>query len=80
MFRLFCIVGEKINTANQIKILNHYIKQLRTNDMYQISLLKKDDEIWVDASINKSRLKKRRFGNYYKICKEEYITAWEYFV
>ena len=64
MFRLFCIVGEKINTANQIKILNHYIKQLRTNDMYQISLLKKDDEIWVDASIDKSRLKKRRFGDY----------------
>ena len=25
-------------------------------------------------------LKKRPFEDYYKICKEEYITAWDYFV
>jgi len=48
--------------------------------MYQIAIIKQDDQIWVDASIDKSRLKKRRFQDYYKICKEEYVTAWEYFV
>jgi hypothetical protein len=84
IFRLFCIVGEeRINTSNQIKILNHFIKQLRTDDirnLYQITLSKKDDEIYTDAAIDKNILKKRRFGDYYKICKEEYTSAWEYFV
>lgn len=83
IFRLFCIVGESINTSNQIKILTHFIKKLRTDDvrsLYQITLTKKDDEIYSEAAIDKNILKKRRFGDYYKICKEEYSSAWEYFV
>lgn len=73
IFRLFCIVGESINTSNQVKILNHFIKQLRTDDvraLYQVTLSKKDDEIYTEAAIDKNILKKRRFGDYYKICRE----------
>jgi len=33
-------------------------------------LTKKDDEIYTEAAIDKNVLKKRRFGDYYKICKE----------
>lgn len=29
IFRLFCIVGDNINTQNQINILNKFIKELR---------------------------------------------------
>jgi hypothetical protein len=48
IFRLFCIVGDNINTSNQIKILNHFIRELRTDDvrsLYQVTLTKKDDNI-----------------------------------
>jgi hypothetical protein len=83
IFRLFCLVGDNINTSNQIRILTHFIKQLRTDDirsLYQVTLTKKDDEVYTEAAIDKNILKKRRFGDYYKICKEEYTSAWEYFV
>jgi hypothetical protein len=66
-------VGDSINTSNQIRILSNFIKQLRTEDtpvLYQITLTKKDDEIYTEAAIDKNVLKKRRFGDYYKICKE----------
>jgi hypothetical protein len=46
IFRLFCIVGDNINTSNQIRILTHFIKQLRTDDirsLYQVTITKKDD-------------------------------------
>lgn len=63
--------------------MNCFIKQLRTDDvraLYQVTLSKKDDEIYTEAAIDKNILKKRRFGDYYKICREEYYSAWEYFV
>jgi len=45
IFRKFCIVGGRVNTENQIKILNHFIKELRIKKQgpyYQINLSKKD--------------------------------------
>lgn len=46
IFRLFCIIGDNINTSNQIRILTYFIKQLRTDDiraLYQVTITKKDD-------------------------------------
>jgi hypothetical protein len=83
IFRLFCIVGGKVNTENQIKVLNHFIKELRIKEqgpLYQINLSKKDEIVSTEAAIDKNIAKKRRFGDYYKICKEEYESAWYYFV
>jgi hypothetical protein len=40
IFRLFCIVGNTINTSNQIKILNHFIKELKKNEIYSVALSK----------------------------------------
>jgi hypothetical protein len=80
---LFCIVGDNINTQNQINILNKFIKELRKTEIssfYQITLSKQKNEILAEAGIDKNMLKKRRFGDYFKICKEEYSSAWEYFV
>lgn len=48
IFRKFCIVGGNVNTENQIKILNHFIRELRNKKnggFYQISLSKKDNVI-----------------------------------
>lgn len=83
IFRLFCIVGETINTQNQINILNKFIKELKKTDIsnfYSITLSKQNNEIFAYAGIDKNVLKKRRFQDYFKICKEEYTSAWEYFV
>lgn len=79
---MFCIVNDTINTSNQIKILNEFFKQLRQENgaVYQITVTKKDDFIYTEAVIDKNQSKKRVFGDYYKICKEEYPSAWEYFV
>jgi len=43
IFRLFCIVGESINTSNQTKILVQFMKKLNSDDTYRISITKKDD-------------------------------------
>lgn len=48
--------------------------------IYTVSLSKKDNIIFTEAAIDKNESKKRRFADYYKICKEEYPTAWSYFV
>ena len=53
--------------------------------MYQITISKQTaengkKEIYTDAAIDKNEIKKRRFNDYKKICKEEYQTAWAYFV
>ena len=53
--------------------------------MYQITVSKQTaqngkKEIYTDAAIDKNEIKKRRFNDYKKICKEEYQTAWWYFV
>jgi hypothetical protein len=83
IFRKFCIVGGKVNTENQIKILNHFIKELRKKKQgpyYQVNLSKKDNIVSTEAAIDKNALKKRRFEDYKKICKEEYPSAWYYFV
>lgn len=43
IFRLFCIVGDNINTQNQINILNKFIRELRKTEVssfYQITLSK----------------------------------------
>lgn len=80
---MFCIVGDNINTQNQINILNKFIKELRKTEIssfYQITLSKVKTEIFAEAGIDKNMLKKRRFNDYFKICKEEYSSAWEYFV
>lgn len=83
LFRLFCLVGQTINTSSQIAILNKFIKCLKENDLsslYQITLSKQNDDIFAEAAIDKNKLKKRVFKDYFKICKEEYASAWAYFV
>ena len=72
LFRLFCIVGESINTSNQIRILNYFIKALRRNEstmLYQITFSKKGEEIETEAAADKNQSKKRKFDDYYKLCK-----------
>lgn len=76
-------MGEHINTQNQINILNKFIKELPRNEVYSlytITLSKQKNEIFAEAGIDKNNVKKRRFGDYFKICKEEYPSAWAYFV
>jgi DNA-binding MltR family transcriptional regulator len=89
IFRLFCIVGNNINTGNQIILLEKFIKGLKktpTTEIYQITVSKQSiensnkKEIFTEATIDKQEAKKRRFNDYKKICKEEYNTAWAYFV
>lgn len=83
LFRLFCVVGESINTASQIAILNKFVKQLKQHELsslYQITLSKENEDIFAEAAIDKNKLKKRVFKDYFKICKEEYSSAWAYFV
>ena len=73
VLRKFLIVNGTVNTENQIKILNNFIKQLRnkTNGpIYIINFSKKDNIIYTEAAIDKNIPKKRRFADYYKICKE----------
>lgn len=66
-------MGGNVNTKNQIKILNHFIKEVRVKKngpKYQINLSKKDGIVFSEAAIDKNLPKKRRFNDYYKICKE----------
>jgi hypothetical protein len=63
-------VGNNINTSNQTKILNKFMKKLNLDNTYRISITKKGEDIFTEASIDKNELKKRRFDDYYKICKE----------
>lgn len=78
IFRLFCIVGNTVNTGNQINLLEKFIKALKktkTSEYYQITISKQSaegnvKEIFTEAAIDKNETKKRRFNDYKKICKE----------
>ena len=37
------------------------------------------EEIYCSAAVDKNQAKWRRFEDYYKICRDEYQTAWAYF-
>lgn len=54
-------------------ILNKFIKQLKSDqisNLYQINLSKQNEDIYAQAAIDKNKLKKRVFKDYFKICKE----------
>ena len=72
-----------------MSLLDKFIKALKktkTSEYYQITVSKQSvegsnkKEIFTEAAIDKNETKKRRFNDYKKICKEEYQTAWSYFV
>ena len=73
ILRKFCIVNGTVNTENQVRILKNFINPLKSKangPIYSISLSKKDNTIFTEAAIDKNIPKKRRFADYYKICKE----------
>ncbi len=73
IFRKFCIINGAVNIENQIKILKNFINPLKSKKngfIYSISLSIKDKVVYTEAAIDKNISKKRRFADYYKICKE----------
>lgn len=90
VFRAFCICGKEVNSNNQVLILNNFIQQLPSENRgfkYKIAIEKRKvenedgkQEIFVEAAVDKNVSKFRPFIDHYKICKEEYPTAWKYFV
>lgn len=81
IFRLFCIVGQSVNTHNQKLILDHFIKVLRdSHSLYEVQLLENDGKIIVSASLDKTSTKRYVFRDFYDKCIAENPSAWHYFV
>jgi hypothetical protein len=65
---LFCITGPVVNTSNQIKIYNVFIKALQSErgQPLNISFIKnKKDQILIKAAIDKTVQKEYTFGEFY---------------
>lgn len=89
IFRAFCICGDEVNSDNQVLILNKFIKKItqnQENQIFEIKLSKrkneetKMEELVCWAASDKQKQKQRRFGEYYKICKDEFPSAWSYMI
>lgn len=79
IFRLLCIIGSKVNTANQKLILDHFIKKLK-GTRYEIEINEQEAQIKITASLDKAQLQTLTFSEFYQQCQEKYPTAWTYFV
>ena len=83
IFRLFCIVGNTVNTHNQKLVLDHFINTLRdSRSLYEIQLIQQEGRIYVAASLDKISSQRYEFKEFYERCtgEEGNTTAWFYFV
>ena len=83
IFRLFCIVGNTVNTHNQKLVLDHFINALRdSRSLYEIQLIQQEGRIYVAASLDKISSQRYEFKEFYEQCtgEEGNTTAWSYFV
>lgn len=81
IFRLFCIVGNTVNTHNQKLILDHFINVLRdSRSLYEVQLLQQDGKILVTASLDKTSAQRYEFKEFYDRCMQDNPSAWYYFV
>jgi hypothetical protein len=81
IFRLFCIVGNTVNTHNQKLILDHFINVLRdSRSLYEVQLLQQDGKILVTASLDKTSAQRFEFREFYDRCMQDNPSAWYYFV
>mgnify|MGYP003688776469 CR=1 FL=1 len=61
-------------------ILEHFVKELINDKVYAINIKKDKEGIRFEATVDKNKQKTRPFKDYYKICIEEYESAWTYCV
>ena len=83
IFRLFCITGTRVNTANQITIYKTFLSSIHQEkgSVLQFQLkLTPDSQILIKAAIDKNTTKELPFNEFYAQCKADNESAWEYFV
>lgn len=79
IFRLFCITGTTVNTANQIFIYKTFISTVTSEKGSVLSFklkLSKNNEILIKAAIDKNKTEELSFNEFYEKCKSDNQSAW----